>query len=260
MTQLLVESIDAIKAEGGEMINGVLLSQAEVAKRLGVSDKTIRNWMPEIRWIYYWCEDALIQNGQFTRQGLYTTASFQKATRSLTFSINMKTGKLNKDRSGKTKTEKNKNRVSTAIHAQAVWALNKVEPNSQPFVSDSTSPEVSTFLSDHEPEVIEGQLEEENVSTLMVFETKSYAAQLAEIEEEFITVIEDGKQSMKNFDIALLRQNAAEGTMLGKMAVKFKYENYVKAQQEGLTEAFNQGSDVTDQLPKQAMKRQTKKI
>ena len=261
MNQLLVESNDAIKAEGGEMVDGAMLSQAEVAKRLGVSDKTIRNWMPEIRWIYYWCEDRLIQNGQFTRQGFYAIASFQNATRSLTFSINPKTGKLNKDKSGKTKTEKNKSKISISAYAQRMWALNKVEPNSQPFVSDPTSPEVSDYLSDLEPEVVEGELEENgNISTLMVFETRSYNDQLADISDDVTTLTQDSNQSMRNLANSLLKQGSAEGKMLGTMVGKSLVQSFAQAKNAVVQEAFTPVSGVTDQLPKQAMKRQTTKV
>lgn len=256
------ETIKAIEEEMNQSPEGSLFSQAYTANLLGISDKTIRNWLPEIRWIYYWCEDKLIQNGQFTKTGVLALAAFQQKTRTLVFDQDAKTGKLKKDRKGKTKTIKNKNRVSVTEHAETTWAKNKVQPNSQPFVSDRTSPEVSEYLSDLEPEVVDGELEDENdnVSTLLVFQNRSYASELAELSEEVTSLVADGKQTQLNLAKSLVARGKAEGRMLATIVTRAEVQSYQNTRAEILEEAFNPGTAAVDQTPRKEMKRQTKKV
>ena len=106
-------------------------SQAEVAAQLGVTDRTVRTWLFHLRWIYYWKESELVQNGQFTREGILAAIRFQDASRSTALVINPKTNKVSVNRAGKSKTRRQTPRMSIDDYALMVWAENNVAPNQE---------------------------------------------------------------------------------------------------------------------------------
>ena len=261
---------EGIKSLAEELEMNKLFSQVEAAAKLGVSDRTLRSWLPYLRWIYYWRESELVQNGQFTRDGLIAMAQFQQSTRPIVMMFNPKTRKFMVDRSGKTKTKKQKPLNSVVDYASLVWVASGVYPNPEPFASEPTSPEVARVLSDQaaeaqdaqdiESEVIDGELEDDNVSTLLVFQTRSYAEELAQMADDVTTLVEDGKQSQMNLARSLRSRAVTEGEMLATIVTKAEVQSYQNARSKILEEAFGLVTPAATQVTQKEMKRQTKKV
>lgn len=255
-----------------EWEKGRVFSQAEAARKMGVSDRTIRNWMADYQYIYYWCLDRLLQNGQFTGQGLLALYGFQvhlgrKA-------IGFKNGKPLKQKNGAPKLVPVKNRLTVLAYAEKIWGINKVPANPQPYVSGDLDPATKQAVKEiqaNNQSVIDAEIEAEteseaeaeipieyldadfgdaaNTITTLVFSGPSgevLDGQLDDWQDDINSIVSSSEANLSGFTKQLLSKAAYDGRVLGTLSGKTLLASMQQAQASVLAQAAGINSGVAN--------------